>query len=483
MPKLDLANRRTGEPVNRRAKGDSSALRRPVGPLPRDGQDNPRAIALEILRRVEATDAYANLLLDARLRRSRLSGLDRALVTELAYGVLRWRGKLDWILAQVLDRPLERLDPPVRQILRLGAYQLCCLTRIPEFAAVDEAVSLARRSGGTGQASYVNAVLRAVARARNRPEPDPASDPLGYWETAGSHPRWLVERWMARLGVGEAGRLMAANNTVPPVTVVVNELKAWKEDVRQALAKAVPGVAEGRWVSGAFHLRGAGSVADLPGFAEGWVIPLDEAGVFPVLALDVRPGDRVLDACAGGGGKSALIAARVGSLGEVVAVDSSPRAMRRLEAARARLSLVTVKPHLGDARSAGAEWPGRFSRVLLDAPCTGLGTTRRRPEIKWRRRPEDLSRAATLQKELLAGVAGAVAPGGLLVYSTCSLEPEETDAVVADFLTGHPSFQVEDPSPALRERGDLVDGEGALRSWPHRHETDGFFVMRFRRNR
>lgn len=469
--------------MNRRAERVRPSPRRAAPPLSRTGQEIPRAIALEILQRVEATDAYANLLLDARLGRSRLSGPDRALVTALVYGVLRWRGKLDWILAKVLDRPLDTLDSPVRHILRLGAYQLCCLTRVPDFAAVDEAVSLARRTGGARHASYVNAVLRAVARLRGRPEPDPASNPLGYWETAGSHPRWLVERWIARLGSDEAGRLMAANNAVPPVTVVVNELKAREADLRSALVKAVPGVAEGRWVSGAFHLRGAGSVGDLPGFAEGWFIPMDEAGVFPVLALDVQPGDRVLDACAGGGGKSGLIAARIGSLGEVVALDSSPRAIRRLEAARARLGLATVKPHLGDARTAGEEWPGRFSRVLLDAPCTGLGTIRRRPEIKWRRRPEDLSRAASLQHEFLVGVAGAVTAGGLLVYSTCSLEPEETDAVVADFLAGNPSFQVEDPGPGLRKQGDLVDGEGSLRSWPHRHETDGFFVVRFRRRR
>ncbi len=475
MPDVAMMKRRTGEPVKRRAKAVRLS-RRP-------GAENARAIALEILQRVEATDAYANLLLDARLGRSRLSGPDRALLTELVYGVLRWRGKLDWILAKVLDRPLDTLDSPVRQILRLGAYQLCCLTRVPDFAAVDEAVSLARRTGGARHASYVNAVLRAVAGSRGRAEPDLTSDPLGYWETAGSHPRWLVERWIARLGPDEAGRLMAANNAVPPVTVVLNELKAREADVRNALVKAVPGVAEGRWVPGAFHLRGAGSVGDLPGFAEGWFTPMDEAGVFPVLALDVQPGERVLDACAGGGGKSGLIAARLGSLGEVVALDSSPRAIRRLEAARARLGLATVTPQLGNARTAGEEWCGRFSRVLLDAPCTGLGTIRRRPEIKWRRRPEDLSRAATLQRELLAGVAGAVATGGVLVYSTCSLEPEETDAVIADFLAGQPSFQVEDPGPALRKQGDLVDDAGCLRSWPHRHETDGFFVVRFRRRR
>jgi 16S rRNA (cytosine967-C5)-methyltransferase len=459
--------------VKRRAKTARSS-RRP-------GAENARAIALEILRRVEATDAYANLLVDSRLRRSRLSVPDRALVTELVYGVLRWRGRLDWILAQVLDRPLDTLDTSVRHILRLGAYQLCCLTRVPDYAGVDEAVSLARRTGGARHASYVNAVLRAVVRSRGRPEPDPAADPLGYWETSGSHPRWLAERWIARFGSDEAGRLMAANNAVPPVTVVVNALKAREADVRDALVKTVPGVVEGRWVPEAFRLRGAGRVGDLPGFAEGWFIPMDEAGVFPVLALDAQRGDRVLDACAGGGGKSGLIAARIGPLGEVVALDSSPRAIRRLEAARARLSLTTVKPHRGDGRGAGAEWPGRFNRVLLDAPCTGLGTIRRRPEIKWRRRPEDLGRAATLQRELLAGVAGAVATGGVLVYSTCSLEPEETDAVVADFLAGHPSFQIEDPGLVLRTQGDLVNGAGILRSWPHRHETDGFFVVRFRR--
>jgi 16S rRNA (cytosine967-C5)-methyltransferase len=283
------------------------------------------------------------------------------------------------------------------------------------------------------------------------------------------------------LGADEAGGLMAANNTVPPVTVLVNPLKARHEEARQALEKAGSEMVAGRWIPGAFCLRGAGSVANLPGFADGWLIPMDEAGVFPVLALDVQPGDRVLDACAGGGGKSALIAARIGFQGEVVALDNSPRALRRLEAARSRLGLARVKPQLGDARSAGAEWRGHFSRVLLDAPCTGLGTIRRRPEIKWRRRPEDLPRAAALQRELLAGVADAVAPGGLLVYSTCSLEPEETDAVLADFLAAHPSFQVEDPVPALHGGGHLVDGEGYLRSWPHRHGTDGFFVARLRR--
>ena len=491
MPRLEAASgrtrksvrRRIGETKKRRPKGVAPIPRFAGSPVPRPEGEDPRALALEILLRVEATDAYANLLLDARLGKSGLAGADRALVTELTYGVLRWRGKLDWILSQVSDRPVTALDRPVREVLRLGAYQLCCLTRIPGFAAVDQAVRLARRAGAGRSAGYVNAVLRSVARRRDWPAPNPSADPRGYWETAGSHPRWLVERWVARLGPEDAGRFMEANNAVPAVTVLANPLKAKIEDVRRVLTEAVPDIVPGRWVPGAFSMRRAGSPSDLPGFASGWLIPMDEAGALPVLALDPLPGQRVLDACAGGGSKSALIAARVGSAGEVVALDRSPRAVRRLEGAIRRLGLAAVRPRLADARTAGTEWPGQFPRVLLDAPCTGLGTIRRRPEIRWRRRAQDLLRAATLQRELLEGLAGAVAADGLLVYSTCSLEPEETDQVVAAFLAAHPEFRLDDPRTTLPQAGDLVDGQGYLRTWPHRHGTDGFFVARLRRIR
>jgi 16S rRNA (cytosine967-C5)-methyltransferase len=455
----------------------------PIPSMPRRKRTSPRVLALEILQRVEATDAYANVLLDARLSKSGLTGADRALVTELVYGVLRWRGKLDWILGRVLDRPIAVLDRPVRHVLRVAAYQLCCLTRIPDFAAVDQAVHMARCAGAGRSAAYVNAVLRSLARQRAWLEPDPSANLIHYWETAGSHPRWLVERWLARLGPEDAGRLMAANNRVPPLTVLTNAIKVQAEDVHHALAEVVPGVVPGRWVHGAFSVRGAGSPADLPGFASGWLIPMDEAGALPVLALDPLPGHRVLDACAGGGSKSALIAARVGADGEVVALDRNPRATRRLNAAIQRLGLHTVQPHLADARAVASRWPAQFSRVLLDAPCTGLGTLRRRPEIRWRRQPDDLFRAAALQRELLEGVAGALAPEGLLVYCTCSVEPEETEEVVTAFLASHSEFGLDDPRPVLAQAADLVDGQGYLRTWPHRHETDGYFVARLRRIR
>ena len=453
---------------------------RTTRPAPTGEPAGARRIALEVLLRVEATDAYANILLDSRLHGSRLDRADRALATELVYGILRWRGRLDWLLAPCLDRPLAALDPVIRTSLRLGVYQLACLTRIPDFAAVDETVSLARAAGAGRAAGYVNAVLRRVAREPRRPEPDPAGDPDAYWSGPGSHPSWLVERWIRRLGPTEAGNLMGCNNRVPPLTVLVNRLKSDVAGVAQALRAASPGVAPGRFVPGSFSLRGAGSPRDLPGFDAGWLVPMDEGAALPVLALDLCDGQRVLDACAGGGGKTALIAAGVGPTGEVLALDQSPRAIRRLSSARARLGLASVEAKLYDAREAGLAWPGRFPRVLLDAPCSGLGTIRRRPEIKWRRRSADLTQTAALQAELLAGVAGAVAGGGLLVYSTCSLEPEETDHVIRDFLKSHPGFSLEAPGPALQLFADPAI-EGILRAWPHRHDTDGFFVARLRR--
>ncbi len=437
-----------------------------------------RDIALEVLRRVEDTGAFANLLLDSRLRAARLSPADRGLATELAYGVLRWRGKLDWMLGQVLDRPLGRLEPRVLQLLRLGAYQLRCLERIPAFAAVDETVSLARRAGAGRAAGYVNAVLRAVARARFA-EPDEAADPLRYWSTAGSHPPWLAARWLARLGAGEGGRLMRANNAAPPLTVLANPLQLSPPEAAERLRRHGLAAEAGRFSPLAFRLRDVGSPADLPGFAEGDWIPMDEGGLLPVLALAPEPGQRVLDACAGGGGKTALIAAAVAPAGTVVALDRSPRALRRLTAAAERLGLPRVQPILGDARAAPAQ--GRFPRVLLDAPCSGLGTVRRRPEIKWRRRPADLPAAQALQRELLAGAAEAVGPGGLLVYSTCSLEPEETDDVIAWFLRERRDFVPDDLAGVLPGAPGLVEGMVA-RAWPHRHGTDGFFVARLRRS-
>lgn len=441
-----------------------------------------RRLALEVLLRVERDRAYANLLLDARLSRSDLSPADRGLATELTYGVLRWRGRLDWMLQACLDRPLPAVEAEVLTLLRLGAYQLLFLDRVPAFAAVKETVELGKRRRGTGVAGLVNAVLRRLQRTRDTiPWPDPLRNPTAYLATVWSHPVWLVERWVKRFGEEEAIRLFRADNEAPPLTLATNALRATPAEVRQALRGAAVACEESPWVPGLFRLRGGGGALEGPAVQRGLCFPLDEAAALPPLLLDPQPGERVLDACAGGGGKAALLAGLLAGRGEVIALDPNPRALRRLEEARTRLGLAAIRPVAGAAEAARA-LVGEADRVLVDAPCTGLGTLRRRAEIRWHRQPTDPPRLAAIQRAILEGAAAALRPGGVLVYATCSPEPEENDEVVAGFLGAHPEFAPDGQPGALSGVARrLVGRDGFLRTYPHRHGTDAFVAIRLRR--
>ncbi len=447
-----------------------------------------RRLALEVLTRVEDQKAYASLLLDAKLQRARLSRQEAALATELTYGVLRWQGRLDYLLAAVADRPWETIDPALRRLLRLGAYQLLFLSRMPAYAAVNETVALtpaAGRQGTRGPKAFMNAVLRSLQRQHAVLHfPDPAVDPVGALAARWSHPRWLVARWLARLGGEETEALLQANNETPPLSVVVNRLKSRPEQVSDSLARIAESVTPGRFAPGVFHLKGGAKVLRDPAVTRGWCFPMDEAAALPVFLLDPKPGDTVLDACAGGGGKSALLLGLLGSSGRVIALDPNARAHRRLQEAKARLGLDRLAPVQADARLASRLLRQRVDRILVDAPCSGLGTLRRHPERKWQQQEAGLPALARLQQELLRGVAPLVKTGGVLVYSTCSLEREETDLVVEAFLHELPDFVIDDPRGALPPSvAGLVDPGGALRTWPHRHGIDGFYAIRLQRCR
>jgi len=447
---------------------------------------NARRLAFEVLTQVEEQGAYASLLLDARLDKARLSPEERALATELTYGVLRWQGRLDYLLAAVADRPWERVDPALRRLLRLGAYQLLFLTRVPVYAAVNETVALtpvARPSGSEASKGFINAVLRGLLRQQTTLRfPDPSADPVGALASRWSHPHWLVARWLARLGAEEVEALLRANNETPALSVVVNRLKRQPDEVGSHLAQIAGSVTPGRFAPGVFHLtEGAGALRD-PAFGEGWYFPMDEAAALPALLLDPQPGETVLDACAGGGGKAALLLGLLGGSGRVIALDQSARAHRRLREAQARLGLDRLYPVQADARQASRLFTRPMDRVLVDAPCSGLGTLRRHPERKWTQQEAGLAALARLQQELLRGVAPLVKSGGHLVYSTCSLEPEESDLVVEAFLREFPDFAPDDPRTSLpTTAGELVDRAGAVRTWPHRHGIDGFYAIRLRR--
>lgn len=440
----------------------------------------PRRLALEVLCRVEATASYANLLLDAKLKGSGLSAEDRGLATELVYGVLRWRGRLDWELRTACDRPLEGLDPLVRNALRLGLYQLRHLRRIPAYAAVDGAVRLLRGRRGAG--GYVNGVLRALARRDPPAFPDPSADPVGYLAAAWSHPAWLAGRWIDRLGLEEAEAICRANLDPAPVTVAVNSIRGDAEAAEAELASLGAEPTPSRWVPGMYRLGAPRRALAGAPMAEGRLIVMDEAAALPVHLLGLRPGERVLDACAGGGGKAALAAGLMAGSGEIVALDASPRALRRLTEARRRLGLDRVMPLHADARRPPPTLHGGFQRVLVDAPCSGLGTLRRHPEIKWQRDRAALAHLPGLQGELLAGAAACVAPGGVLVYATCTVEPAENEEVVEAFLKAHSAFAVETAPEALPVPArPLLGPDGAIRTFPHRHGIDGFYAVRLGR--
>jgi 16S rRNA (cytosine967-C5)-methyltransferase len=417
-----------------------------------------RRLAFQVLTDVDRGGARLAQRL-ARPDVEALSPRDRGFLHELVLGTLRHRGWLDQAIAASVDRALSRVDPAVLTILRLGANQILRL-RVPDRAAVSESVELAREVSprATG---LVNAVLRRLARQGAPPEPDPQKDPIAWLTTVGSLPRWLAERWIARLGAETARARAAALLETPPVVFRVNPRT---RDVQARLAQEGI-VAEPLTVPGSWRLR-EGSLAGLA--AEG-VVYVQDQGSQMIAHLAAQPAGRVFDACAAPGGKSTLLA-DLGAETQVVAADLSAARVATMAGLVARWGASNVRTVVADARRPPLVGP--VNAVLLDAPCSGLGTLGRHPDIRWRARAADLPGHARRQRELLEAVAPLVAGGGTLVYATCSLEPEENEEIVDPFLETHPEFTVASP-PAWA--GSMRDGR-FLRTRPERDGGDGFFA-------
>ena len=432
--------------------------------------------ALRILVRVEQDKAFADIALEHALDQARLEARDVALCTEIVYGTLRWRRHLDWRLAPHLSRPLAKLDPWVRALLRLSVYQIFFLDRVPRWAAVDEAVSLARlKSRQPGPAEFVNAVLRALTRASG-PPPLPAS-PVEAAGVKWSFPDWIAERWMARFGRPEAEKLMAAMNERPPVTVRANRLRVTRDalaarlrDEELAQTRPTALAPEGLSVD-------RGSAARWRAFAEGWCTVQDEASMLVARLLAPEPGELIADACAAPGTKTTHLAELMDNRGRIVAMDPQAPRLALVRSAAARLGIGIVETHAGTVSTVAPRWAGRCDRVLVDAPCSNLGVLRRSPDVKWRRTPDDIGRLATKQRGILAAAAQMVKAGGRLVYATCSLEPEENDEVVRTLLAPGSDWQVDAPA----DFPVTADAAGFIRCLPHVHNTDGFTAIRLRR--
>ena len=429
--------------------------------------------ALHILMRVERDRAFADIALEHALERARLDPRDAALCTEIVYGTLRWRRHLDWRLDPHLNRPLAKLDPWVRALLRLTVYQLVFLDRVPRWAAVDEAVSVARlKSRVPGPAEFVNAVLRSFTRAPAPPRPP--TDPIEAASVHWSFPDWMAARWITRYGPDGAERLMAALNERPPVTIRANTLRISREDLAarlrdEELAETDPTALapEGLTVR-------RGAVGRWAAFVSGWCSIQDEASMLIARLLDPQPGELVADTCAAPGTKTTHLAQLMGNRGRIVAMDPNAARLRLLAQGATRLGVSIVEAHTGGVAAVSGRWKSRCDRVLVDAPCSNLGVLRRNPDMKWKREEADLARLAEKQRGILTAAATLAKPGGRLVYATCSLEPEENDDVVRAFLEAHTDWRVDAPA----DFPVAPDGDGVIRCLPHVHGTDGFTAVR-----
>jgi 16S rRNA (cytosine967-C5)-methyltransferase len=411
---------------------------------------------------------------------------DRALATDLVTGTLRWQRQLDHLIAGFSRRPPVKLDFKVLQILRLGAYQLIHLDRVPAAAAVNDAVAMTRRARKTSAAGLVNAVLRGISRNMHRlplPIRPPGGDSLDYLEISLSHPRWLAERWLARYGFEGAEQWETFNNTAAPMTIRVNRLKTTPESLTEALQQEGVLLERARYAPDGFVVK-AGNPLRTSLAGSGLFLLQDEASQVVAILGAPDPGMRVLDTCASPGGKTTAMAAMAGDRAEIVAVDVRSARVQLLKetiGASGTGSIRVVQADLG----AGLPFGSIFDIVFVDAPCSGLGTIRRDPDIRWRRKHDDLASLASAQLEMIHQAAQAVRPGGRLVYATCSSEPEENEDVVVEFLKRTSNFRRLDlraeNGKNLQGIREVLDEEGFLRTRPDRHGLEAFFGAVLRR--
>lgn len=430
-----------------------------------------REEALAVLTACRVRGAWADAALNAHL--TGLSPADAGLCSRIVYGVIQNETLLDFYLSQFCSQKLDHLQPPLADVLRIGAYQILFLDRVPASAAVHTSVELARGAGRGQAAGLINAVLRRLCREKDELPAIPDRDEAKYLSIRYSHPKWMVKRLLALLGREGTEAFLSASNSQPPMAVQVN---MYRFDTAQAAAALEDeGVhAEAHpWLPDCLLLSETGSLERLKGFQDGVFYVQDPAARLAVLAAAPRPGDRVLDVCAAPGGKSFAAAVAMGNKGEIVSCDIHENKLKRIREGAARLGLTSIRTEAADGRICREEWRDGFDLVLVDAPCSGLGILRKKPDIR-RKKADSLFALPVVQNALLENAARYVRPGGTLLYSTCTILPEENEGVTDAFLGTHPEFS--------RERftlpGPIGDCDGQVTLWPHLHGTDGFYICR-----
>ncbi len=437
-----------------------------------------RGTAIKILNRVDRTDAYLEKLLEIEIKNSELSSIDKALLYEIVHGVIRWLAKIDWILTGFYKGNFAKCIPNVKNAMRVALYQILFLDKIPEYAAVNEAVEFVKKLQGQKSADLTNGVLRNIIRTKNAIRyPDPEEDLAAYFSAYYSHPSWLVKRWLNRYGKDFTEQLMIANNEKPSLTIRVNKLVSNIEQLKGLLHSVRLKFQEGKYLPDFIKLNSLTNIADWEYFAKGYFSIQDESTGFPCLLLDPQPNQRVLDLCAAPGGKSGILAAMMNNTGELVTVDKFERRMDILNKNLARLKVTNFKSVIADALEFEDE--SGFDSILIDAPCSGLGTLTKKPDIKWSKDSGDIRKLNELQMALIKKGSSLLRKGGYMVYSTCTIEPDENFEIVKKFLSSTVGYELVDIKKQIDN--NLLDQNGCIQTFPHIHGIDGSFAAKIRR--
>ena len=430
-----------------------------------------REAALQVLTACRRLDAWSDGSLKAAVK-----GLDRreaAFAARLAYSVLQNRALLDFYLGQYCTQSFEKLEPFVRDVLRLGAVQILMMDRVPDSAAVSEAVEMVKRHKRQRAAGLVNAILRKVSQNKENLPPVPSEDAGEYLALKYSHPLWLVQRLLAILGREQTEEFLRLDNEAVPMTIQRNPLKCGAEELVSALTAAGAEVVPHPWLVDCWEVTGTGDIEKLEPFQNGWFQVQDAAAKAAALAAGAKPGYRVLDVCAAPGGKSFACAMAMENRGEITSCDIHEHKLSLVERSAQRLGITCVTTALADGRENRAEWNGQFDLVVCDVPCSGLGIIRKKPDIRYKD-PAALAGLPRVQRAILENACRYVKSGGTLLYATCTILPEENDAVVDAFLDAHSEFQ----KMPFRLASEQEETDGSLTLWPQRHGTDGFYLCK-----
>lgn len=441
---------------------------------------NPRQLAFSALRTIQR-GAFADVAVDRALQQTTLDGRDRRLFTELVYGCTRRQRSLDALITQLATKPATQQPPDLRLLLHLALYQLRYLDHVPAAAAVNTTVELAKANGFKGLTGFVNGLLRQYLRLAETGDPlQLPADPVQQLGTFHSYPDWIVQVWLDQLGVEQTAQLCKWLNQSPQIDLRVNPLRAAIADVEAAFQQAEIAVQRVPHLPQALRLMSpAGAIQHFPGFDPGWWMVQDSSAQLVGHLLDPQPGEIVIDACAAPGGKTLHLAELMQDQGTIWACDRAPSRLKKLQQNAERLGMRSIQICPGDSRAL-TQFNNLADRVLLDVPCSGLGTLHRHADARWRQTPASVQELALLQSELLTQAATWVKSGGVLVYATCTLHPTENEAVIQQFLQQQPDWQIEPPelpNPAAR----FTTATGVVKVWSHRHQMDGFFMTRLKK--